>query len=167
MTKEVFDAIVAKSKGDPFIIYGDNMQVFLCHMEGNYLIQDDTNVYCIRVNSNAHDNAGISQHDAPFEIVVFNYDEIQYIKIFPKTENLKDIFTNTQPVFQDQTLEQIMKEVLTSPIITARTQRGTEASTASGTPYGAFTGSVVTIGKDPDRYTQMMQDSFNEAHNQP
>lgn len=163
MTKDVFDSIVAKSKGDPFIIYGDNMQVFLCHMEGNYLIQDETNVYCIRLNSNAHDNAGISQHEAPYEIVVFNYDEIQYIKIFPKIENLKDIFTNTEPVFPDQTLEQIKKEVLTSPIVMATTQRGIEAD-KSGTSYGAFTGSVVTIGKDPDKYTQMMQDQFNDAH---
>lgn len=162
MTKEVFDKIVKKANKHPIVLYGDNMM--LCHInfDGSYFVQDDNCVYCFRVNKTAGGNYGISQQESPYEVLVFDYDMIQYAKIFPDTATLKSLFDGTDPVIEGQTVEEIKHEICSSRLMQACSPRGVIGDDYTVASFGDTPGASMVLGKELDNYTRAAQKANNE-----
>lgn len=161
MTKELFDHYVELANGCPMVLLGDNMQLFYVNMDGNYFTQTNECVCCTRVNTAR--SAGLnkmSQSDAPYEVVIFRYDEIQYIKIYPDTKTLGNLLDDTVPAIEGQTLEDIKNEIFSNPVIAANSPTGYSQNPLND----KFSGAVVGMGKEPEKYVIHAMDKFNSEN---
>lgn len=163
MKKEVFDSIIEKANGSPCIVYGDNMMLFAVGFEGNYYVQDDECVYCIRTNKMSGGNVGISQQESPYELVAFDYDMIQYVKIFPTTEVIMNILDSATTMTDEMTIDEMKKAIGSSKLLGASSARGFTGAAPTVNEYGVFEGSAVTVGKEPDKWLQKVQEDFNKS----
>lgn len=93
MTKSDFDTNVAKCGKNPFIVFADNVIKGYGNIEGNFMLEDNKCVYFIRINSQ-NNGSFTNQHDRPLEIVMCEYELIQYIVMYPDMKTLRD-FTST------------------------------------------------------------------------
>lgn len=160
MTKELFDKIIAKAKGCPCVLIGDNLELFNINFEQHFYVQDEDFVYCIRTNTNP--NVTLSQKEFPYEIMVFAYDEIQYIKVYPDRETLSGFIDGMDTVTDDMTLDEIKKAIFSSKVMAASSPRGNGEYRHE--VFGDFPGLTVTIGKEPDKYTKEAMERENEAN---
>ena len=163
MNKEVFDSIVQKANGSPFIVYGDNMMLFSVGFDQNYYVQDDECVYCIRVNKTPGGTVGVSQQESPYEIVAFDYDMIQYVKIFPSRQVICDILESGIPMGTDMDISAMKNEIMSSTLFSVTSPRGYTGSDPTVNNYGQFTGVEVSMG-EPPKYLKKIQEDFNNLH---
>lgn len=162
MTKQTFDDIVSKANGCPMIIYGDNMIIFYANVQGSYFLQDDDSIYCFKINTKSGGNLGISQQEAPWEVMVFNYNEVQYVSIFPDRETLATLITGNT-LLPNDTLDEIKKAILESPLNKAGSPRGFSASDESVNRFGPTPGISVSLGEQ-DPYTRKAMEEFNSKN---
>lgn len=153
MTKELFDKYVKLAKDSPIIVYGDNMILFTINMQGNHILQDDDGIFSIRVNANSGGNLGISQQESPYECMYFEYDMIQYLKIYPLgTDVLKSMLNGKTPVDDGYTLETMTKEIMSASIMQASSPRGITGADYTVDQYGRIPGVMVSVSKEDEKF---------------
>lgn len=163
MTKQTFDGIIAKANGCPMIFYGDNMIIFYANMQGSYFLQDDDFIYCFKVNTKSGGNFRMSQQESPWEVMVFSYNEIQYVSIFPDKDTLANLISGNTLLPNDN-LEEIKKTIMSSALNMVGSPRGYSASDESVKTFGAVPGISVNLGEQ-DPYTRKAMEEFNSKNN--
>lgn len=162
MTKDLFDKYVKMAKGCPMVLFGDNSMFFNVNVEGSYFTQTEDAVHCFRINVTADGLRMMSQAEAPYEVIVFQYEQIQYIRIFPDPKTLVGFLDDTTPAVEGETIEGIKKSMLTSPIMQASAPHGPNGSAVSN----GYTGAVVSMDREADPYIRKAMEEFNKEHNQ-
>lgn len=167
MTKETFDKFVKASKGCPVIAFGDNAILFNINHEQHYIVQDDTCVMIIHSNTAATNCVG--PQEAPFEVQICEYDQIQYIRILPDRETLMEVISKFNSAVDTgadpkPTVESIKKDIASSRMWHNSSPRGVDRSHRIGS-FGGFTPEVV-MGKQADPDMQEYIKAYNDQHKQ-
>lgn len=162
MTKEMFDKIIARAKGCPCMLVGDNMLLFYVNFDQHYYTQDADFVYCIRTNAQPAGTT-INQKKFPYEIIALCYEQIQYIKVFPNREVLEAFIDGMDTVITGETIADIKKEILSSKLLSVSSPKGNDEYAHEA--MGNFPGLTVTLGTELDPYTKKAMDRENQDGN--
>ncbi|WP_301204518.1 hypothetical protein [Bacteroides acidifaciens] len=163
MDKTTFDKIIKAANGRPLIAFGDNAILFNVNTEQHWLLQNATHI-CI-IQPNPATTSVVSQQEAPFETIICDYDQIQYVRVFPDRKGMEAYLDMFTPVdlgedVPKKTTAQIKKEVMTCPLWKASSPSGTDIGDLDVNKFGGFTPGV-TMDREPDPYYKAVADAVN------
>ena len=159
MQKEDVLKLFEKYKDRPFEIdLGDSAACMRGNIDGHWLFLDTNGV--IEVKKNTPDGsfniADTNQPQCPFKVTFTSFENIAYIRSFIKHEvgDIEKQLGNLTPIGTSKSMADILKEIQTDSIHNAASATGflNTESTAPGTMYGNFRGSVLStdIGGIPE-----------------
>lgn len=163
MDKATFDKIVKAANGRPLIAFGDNAILFNVNTEQHWLLQNATHICIIQPNTSVASTVG--QQEAPFETIICDYDQIQYMRVFPDRKGLEayiDMFTpvNLGDDVPTKTLAQIKKEIMSCPLWKVSAPSGADVGNMDLGKFGGFIPGV-TMDKEADPYYKAVKDAVN------
>lgn len=153
MNKETIKKIRDVAREIPGVVIKvicDNSQNFFDgHPTDHVLIWDDTNerLLCIRQNGTANINMA-PQHKVPFEVVMTDYEHIQFIQVFCDLDTVDKILTATSYAKKAQLLEYLKKLPVMRSEITGSTGDGIDWETTSDSTSDSSSGSGTDTSGD-------------------
>ena len=154
MDKATFDKIIKAANGRPLIAFGDNAILFNVNTEQHWLLQNATHICIIQPNPAITSTLG--QQEAPFETIICDYDQIQYLGMFTPVNLGTDM-----PV---KSSADIKKEIMSCPLWKVSAPSGADVRNMDLGKYGGFTPGV-TMDKEADPYYKAVMEA-NNAKNQ-
>ena len=167
MDKATFDKIIKAANGRPLIAFGDNAILFNVNTEQHWLLQNATHICIIQPNPAITSTLG--QQEAPFETIICDYDQIQYLRVYPDRKALEEYLGMFTPVnlgadMPVKSSADIKKEIMRCPLWKVSASSGADVRNMDLGKYGGFTPGV-TMDKEADPYYKAVMEA-NNAKNQ-
>lgn len=159
MNKEEVLYLFDKYKDRPIEIdTGDSAAVLRGNIDGHWLFLKGDSVVEVKKNTpdGSFNVANTNQPQCPFKVTVLSFDNIAYIRsfIYHDAGDVEKQIGDLTPIGTSKSMAEILKELQTDTIHNAASATGflNTESTAPGTMYGNFRGSVLStdIGGIPE-----------------
>lgn len=172
MTKEEVLAKIEAYKGNPIEIFCDNTIILYAGLDGHYVFEDEGGLGLIEITKNSSKGLsgvnGVTQTEAPYVIQYAPYEMIQYMRAYVAVG--KDtiptvVNASLKAVNDDRSTAEILKEIMSDPIMSARSTRGYQYDERYHLPgeYGGFRGGVIT-GANGSDFSEKLTEILNSQN---